>query len=129
MFNRRIVLTALVVALVAAFTASSMQAGTNLSRVNRLTFSARVALPGVTLLPGSYAFEAGPGGVNPDIVRVTSADYQKLYYVGFTQRIARPAGMAHNEVVSLKEVPAGAPAPIAVWYPIGSNLGHEFLYR
>jgi hypothetical protein len=129
MLNRRIVLTTFVVALTAAFTAASMQAGTNPSRVNRLTFSGRVALPGVVLLPGTYAFEAGTLDTHPDIVRVTSTDHQKLYYVGFTQRIARPASMAPNEVVSLGEAPIGSPVPIAAWYPIGSKTGHEFRYR
>ena len=33
-----------------------------MTRVNNLTFSHAVALPGVTLPAGTYAFEAGPGG-------------------------------------------------------------------
>lgn len=129
MFNRRIVLTALLVVLAVAFTAPSMQANANLRNVNQLTFSAPVTLPGVILLPGRYAFEAGALGTHPDIVRVMSADYQTLYFVGFTQRVVRPARMARNEVVSLGEAPIGEPTPIRAWYPIGSNTGHEFLYR
>jgi len=129
MLNRRIVLTALVVALAVAFTAPSMQAGANLSNVNRLTFNSPVALPGVILLPGSYAFEAGALGMNPNIVRVTSSDNQKLYFVGFTTRVERPANMAASEIVSLGEAANGQPKPIRAWYPIGSKTGHEFLYR
>ena len=129
MLNRRIVLTAVAVVLAVAFTAPSMQAGANLSNVNRVTFSSPVALPGVILLPGSYTFEAGALGMSPNIVRVTSPDYQKLYFVGLTQRVARPANMAPNQVVSLGESPIGQPSPIRAWYPIGSQSGHEFLYR
>ncbi|MGH9257300.1 MAG: hypothetical protein ACRD3C_22300 [Vicinamibacterales bacterium] len=129
MFNRRIALTAVVVALAAVFVVPSIQAGATRTTVNRLTFSAPVALPGVVLLPGRYAFEAGAWNTAPGIVRVTSADHQKLYYVGFTQHIARPAGMAPNEMVSMGEARLGAPAPIRAWYPIGSKMGHEFLYR
>jgi hypothetical protein len=129
MFNRRIALTALVLALVTVFTAPSMQAGATLTNVNRVTFNRPVALPGVILLPGSYAFEAGAMGMNPNIVRVTSSDYQKLYFVGFTNRVARPATMTSNEVVSLGEASIGEPTPIRAWYPIGSRSGHEFLYR
>ena len=106
MLNRRIVLTAFVVVLAVAFTAPSMQAGANLSNVNRVTFNRSVALPGVILLPGSYAFEAGALGMSPNIVRVTSPDYQKLYFVGLTQRVARPANMASNQVVALGEAPS-----------------------
>jgi hypothetical protein len=129
MFNRRIALAALALALVTMFAAPPMHAGATLTNVNRVTFNGPVALPGVILLPGSYAFEAGALGMNPNIVRVTSPDYQKLYFVGFTQRVARPANMAPNQVVALGEASLGAPTPIRAWYPIGSQSGHEFLYR
>jgi hypothetical protein len=129
MFNRRIALAALVLALVTVFTAPSMQAGANLSNVNRVTFNRSVALPGVILPAGSYVFEAGALFMNPHIVRVTSADHQKQYFVGLTQRVRRPANMAPNQLVALGEAPVGDPAPIRAWYPIGSSTGHEFLYR
>jgi hypothetical protein len=129
MFNRRIALAALVLALVTVFVAPSMHAGASLSNVNRVTFNHSVALPGVILLPGSYAFEAGALGMSPNVVRVTSPDYQKLYFVGLTQRVTRPANMASNQVVALGEAPIGEPSPIRAWYPIGSQSGHEFLYR
>ena len=129
MLNRRIVLTAVAVVLAVAFTVPSMQAGASLSNVNRVTFNHSVALPGVILLPGSYTFEAGALGMSPNVVRVTSPDYQKLYFVGLTQRVARPANMAPNQVVALGEAPIGEPSPIRAWYPIGSQSGHEFLYR
>ena len=129
MMTRRLVLTALVVVLAVSFTAPSMQAGASLAKVNQLTFNAPVGLPGVVLLPGRYAFEAGPLGTNPNIVRVTSADYKKVYFTGFTQRVSRPAHMTPGEVISVGEAPIGAPTPIRAWYPIGSQLGHEFLYR
>jgi hypothetical protein len=129
MFNRRIVLTAFVVALAAVFTAPSMKAGANLANVNHLTFRAPVALPGIVLPPGKYTFEAGPLAASSNIVRVLSADNQKQYFVGLTQLVRRPAGMAPNEIVSMGEAPAGAPSPIRAWYPIGSTMGHEFRYR
>jgi hypothetical protein len=49
---------------------------------NNLTFSTAVMLPGVTLTAGTYVFEAGPGGANPNIVRVMSQNRQKLFYLG-----------------------------------------------
>lgn len=129
MFNRRIALAALALALVTVFVAPSMHAGASRSNVNRVTFNRSVALPGVILLAGSYTFEAGALGMSPNVVRVTSPDYQKLYFVGLTQRVSRPANMAPNQVVSLGESPIGEPSPIRAWYPIGSQSGHEFLYR
>ena len=129
MLYRRIVLTAFVVAIAVAFTASSMQAGTIVTNVNRVTFNQPVALPGIVLVPGSYAFESGLPGISPNIVRVMSPDYQKQYFVGLTQQVRRPANMAPNQVVALGEATAGAPTPIRAWYPLGSNAGHQFLYR
>ncbi len=129
MLNRRIALAALVLALVTVFAAPSMHAGASLTNVNRVTFNSPVALPGVILLPGSYVFEAGALGMSPHIVRVTSPDYQKHYFVGLTQRVRRPANMARSQVVALGEAPIGDPTPIRAWYPIGSDTGHEFLYR
>ena len=128
MFNRRIAVAAFVVVAVVSAMLST-QAGSNVGNVNQVTFSAPVALPGVVLLPGKYAFEAGALGMDPNIVRVTSADYQNLYFVGLTQRIARPAGLAPNEVMSLGEARIGEPTPIRAWYSIGSRMGHQFLYR
>ena len=129
MLNRRFVVAALALLLVGVCVTPSTQAGAALGNANHVTFSASVALPGVVLLPGKYAFEAGALGMNPNIVRVTSADYQKLYFVGFTQRVQRPAAMGRNEVIALGEATAGTPTPIRAWYPIGSQSGHEFLYR
>jgi hypothetical protein len=129
MLYRRIALAALVLALVTLFAAPSMQAGTIVTNVNRVTFNQPVALPGIVLVPGSYTFEAGLPGMSPNIVRVMSPDYRKQYFVGLTQLVRRPANMARNQVVALGEAVTGAPAPIRAWYPIGSQSGHEFLYR
>jgi hypothetical protein len=129
MFNRRFVVAALALLLVGICVTPSTQAGSALSNVNQVAFSAPVALPGVILLPGKYVFEAGALGMSPNIVRVTSPDYQKLYFVGLTQRVARPANMASNQVVALGEARIGEPSPIRAWYPIGTQMGHEFLYR
>lgn len=56
MLTRRIVVAAVVAFAVgvAATQAASFH------RLNRLTFSGVVSLPGVTLAPGTYTFEAGP---------------------------------------------------------------------
>jgi hypothetical protein len=78
---------------------------------------------------GTYTFESGPVGTHPGIVRVTTRNGQRVLYMGFTLAVSRPAGRAASPIVSLGEAPAGSPAPIVAWYPIGSATGHEFLYR
>jgi hypothetical protein len=123
-------LLASLVAVAAILTASASQAANlaPLTMANNLTFSKAVMLPGITLAAGTYVFESGPGGTNPNIVRVMSQNRQRLYYLGFTHPIVRPRGEEPG-VLTLGEAANGAAPPILAWYPVGSNQGHEFLYR
>src|SRR5688500_9444393 len=128
---KHVALLASVVAVAGVLAASSTLAASNLmplTMTNNLTFSKPVTLPGVTLTAGTYLFEAGPGGTNPNIVRVLSQDRRRLFYLGFTIPIVRPQG-AESRVLTFGEAANGAPAPILAWHPIGSNAGHEFMYR
>ena len=116
---------------VAAFLTGSSSRGDSmppLTMANTLTFSKAVGLPGVTLTAGTYVFESGPGGTNPNIVRVMSQNRQKLFYLGFTNPVVRKFG-DEPSVLTLGETARGEAAPILAWYPVGSNQGHEFLYR
>ena len=127
MVNRKSVLTACSAAIVVLVMSASGDAWVNASRRNHLTFSGPVALPGVTLARGTYIFElASP--TNLDVVRVLSRDRSKLYLIALTTPIQRPAGMPADRMVSLGEAPAGAPAPITAWYPLGHSMGHQFIY-
>ena len=67
MLKRTVVLIAVVLAMAALLPASSTLASPPLTRINNVTFSSPVRLPGNTLLtPGKYTFEAGPQGVSLD---------------------------------------------------------------
>ena len=127
MFTRNLALIAGVAAVEAVLTATSSQAGMPMTRVNNLTFSHAVALPGVTLAAGTYVFEAGPGGTNSNLVRVRTVNQQKQLFLGFTIPISRPAD-APGRLLIFGEAQAGEPTPIVAWYPVGSDRGHEFLY-
>ena len=129
MFKRTVVLVAAAAAVAALITASSIHASSvspmALSKINHLTFNSAVRLPGTLLTPGTYTFEAGPSGMNRDIVRVTTRDGRRVLYTGFTISVSRPA---RGPVVSLGEAAAGAPQPITVWYEDGATSGHQFRY-
>jgi hypothetical protein len=129
MLNRRLIRTAVVVAALGMIASSSINAGTALTKVNRMTFTAPVRLPGVLLLPGTYVFESGALGMHPEIVRVTSANHQKLYYQGFTRSVQRPKIMDSTAAISFAEAPVGAPQSMTTWFPLGSPTGHGFIYR
>lgn len=96
---------------------------------NRLTFSQPVSLPGVTLPAGTYSFDIADSSSNLDIVVVRNAARTKTYFQGFTALVPRPSGMPANAVVTFGEQPANSPMPITAWYPIGQQVGHQFLYR
>ena len=126
MRNRNVLRVAFVVLIAAVAMNVASQASAPMPKTNKLTFRNRVALPGVTLAAGTYVFEQDIRD-NSGIVRVKSANYQQLYFVGFTTNVQRPRGM--NYAVAFGEADAGQPMPIIAWYPVGSNTGHQFHYR
>ncbi len=97
-----------------------------LTRVNTLTFSKAAALPGVTLTPGTYMFEAGPANSNPNVVRVSRN--RQTVFIGMTIPAIRAQG-AEPGFVAFGEAARGEVTPILVWYPGGSTQGHQFLYQ
>jgi hypothetical protein len=127
MANRPISAACLTLGLLAA--AAGLHAETVLTRLEYLTFRAPVALPGVTLGAGSYAFEVA----NPDagdVVRVRNRATNRVAFVGFTFRVQRPAGAGKRTgQVVLGEGRRGEAAPILAWYPVDEDLGYQFIYR
>ena len=121
-------LAAAAVALGVAVGAASLQAQTS-NRLTYLTFSGAVGLPGVTLPAGSYAFELADVSGTNNVVLVRNRERSKVYFLGFTNRIARPAGMRDASGVTFGEAAPGQPRPIAVWYPPDTSDGLQFLYR
>lgn len=97
-------------------------------RTNYLTFSGPVALPGVTLQAGTYIFERVVE-TEPDIIVVRNRDRSKVYFMAFTERTERPAGMSRANAVTLGESRPGTAPRITAWYPIDSRSGHRFVYR
>jgi hypothetical protein len=126
---RKTALLALFVAVVVGVTATTPQAAgqfSPLTRMNHLTFSQPAALPGVTLAPGRYQFEAGPANTNRNLVRVSRNRH--IVFTGLTIPATRPEG-AQPDVVLFGEAVRGEATPILTWYPRGTNEGHSFMYR
>lgn len=111
-----------------ALTAAS-PSGAALGRWDRLSFSGPVALPGVVLPRGSYTFEIANPDSSQTVVRVSHRETRRVYFAGFTSRVARPRGLGTDELVVFGEAPAGGAPPITVWYPSGRSDGHRFIYR
>ena len=121
-------LTAAAVALGLALGAASVQALTA-NRLTYLTFSGPVALPGVTLPAGSYAFELADVSGTNNIVAVRNRQRSKVCFLGFTDPVARPANLRETSTVSFGEAAPGQAPRITVWYPPESSDGLQFRYR
>ena len=93
-----------------------------------LTFSGPVALPGLSLMAGTYTFELADPDGNDDAVVVMNGDRNHVYYLGMTKRVRRPASLASDQAVTFGQAPRGTPVPIAAWFPIGEMWGHQFIY-
>jgi hypothetical protein len=95
---------------------------------NYITFSKPVRLPGTVLGSGTYIFELPVPDSAHSVVSVLSVDRKHVYYTGHTVSMTRPEGMPRDQVISLAEARADAPAPVRVWWPLGERNGHQFMY-
>jgi hypothetical protein len=101
---------------------------TTATRLTYVTFNGPVALPGVTLAAGTYAFElADPTGAGT-VVAVRNKARTEQYFMGFTERIARPGGMAADTSMSFAEARRGDARRIIAWYLPDSASGLKFIY-
>jgi len=94
---------------------------------NYLTFNGPVALPGVTLPAGTYAFRT-PSGIDKNIVQVMNRGETKSYYMGITRPVSRPRASTEM-LVTIGEPPARQVPPIQAWFPLGDPQGHAFIYE
>jgi len=121
-----IAFAAMTVVLVATVSAHAWVGTAN--RTTSLTFGGPVALPGVELRAGTYIFELADASMSNEVVRVWSRDRSRVYLTAFTRSVDRPDNLPLNRTVVMGEARHGAPTPITVWYPIGSDTGHQFIY-
>lgn len=127
--SRRLALAAGAAALVAALAPVASDAGFPPSRLTRIQFNRTLALPGVTLPPGSYTFEVANPSTSANTVLVSSAPGQpKVNFLGLTRPVERPRNLAKDQVITIAEARAGEAIPITAWFPIGSSRGHQFIY-
>lgn len=106
---------------------ATLASAQNADRTTTVTFSAPVALPGVTLPAGSYLFKLADSQVNRNVVQVFDKDRSKI----FATIIAIPAQRnepADETVITFNEAPANAAPAIRYWYYPGEKSGQEFAY-
>jgi len=99
------------------------------SRLEYLTFSGPVSLPGVTLHAATYSFEVVDYRSSGNVVNVRDRSTRQSVFLGITQRVERPASARKGASVVFGESPRGIPQPIVAWYPSGHSVGYQFVYR
>jgi hypothetical protein len=101
--------------------------GLDTSRTTIVTFSAPVALPGVTLPAGSYLFRLADSQTNRNIVQVFDKDRTKIIatILAVSAQRNKPAD---ETVITFKESPANAAPAVQYWYYPGETTGQEFAY-
>ena len=129
MFNRKTALMAWGAIILGILIATSVAVNARImGGRNLLTFSGPVALPGVTLGAGTYAFEVVHSESGSGVVRVLDKSRTRIYLTAVTLPVSRPAEMSKDTWVTFGEAPSGAARPIRAWFPDRGMLGHEFIY-
>ena len=126
---RRRILVGSCAAVIGAFLAAQAVLGDTLpSRRTVLTFNTRVALPYTTLEKGSYSFELANPYSSDHAVIVMNRERTRVFFLGLTRNVERPATLSEERVMTFGEAPRGEAAPIVAWYPTGETRGYEFIY-
>src|SRR5471032_3273968 len=77
-----------------------------------LHFNRAVALPGVVLPAGSYAFDIVNPSTTQDVVIVRNAMRTQVLYLGATTIVERPKGTKANASITFAEASPRNPPPI-----------------
>jgi hypothetical protein len=97
-------------------------------RLEYLTFSGPVNLPGVTLRAGTYSFETLDAMSPANVVNVRDRATRQSLFLGMADSIARPAGARSAQSIVLGEASRDSAAPIIAWFPNGGTQGYQFRY-
>ena len=112
--------------LAVTFFASTAQAQPENKRTF-FTFSAPVALPGVTLPAGRYVFRIVDTTTTRKVIQVLSDDEKKPLAMANTIPDQR-RDPAKDATVSFYETPSGTPAAVKSWWYPGESIGYQFIY-
>ena len=91
---------------------------------HQLTFSAPVALPGVSLAPGTYTFRRPLANVL-QVLNSAGTPYAMMTTVPVT----RSSGLDRYEIVLGAPLADGSPRRLEAWFPAGDSSGQQLMYR
>jgi len=91
------------------------------------TFSAPVALPGVTLPPGTYRFSHVDCSETAHVLRVASPDGTRVYGTFLAIPAERKAA-GDKPLVVFGERAVGAPEAVKAWFYPNDAIGDQLIY-
>jgi hypothetical protein len=115
------------VAAAAVLLAAGPALAQNWERNTKVTFSAPVSLPGVTLPAGTYTFKLADLLSTRHVVHVANADDTQVLATFIAIPAERPQP-ADETVITFRETPSNLPPAVRFWYYPGETIGREFAY-
>jgi hypothetical protein len=106
---------------------AGMVSAQNSERTTKVTFSAPVSLPGITLPAGTYTFKIADLQATRHVVHVANADDTQVLGTFIAIAAERPQP-ADETVITFRETPAHMPPAVRYWYYPGDPIGQEFAY-
>jgi hypothetical protein len=122
-----LILFSSVAAVILVLAAATLAQADECDKTTYFTFSAPVALPGVTLPAGTYRFSHPDCDETEHILRVASRDGLQVYGTFLAIPDERVTA-SRKPLVILGERPAGAPEAVKAWFYPGETIGDELIY-
>jgi hypothetical protein len=122
----RLALSTLLAAAVLAATIAPVGA-TPVDKLNYMTFSKSVQIPGAVLDPGTYRFRLADATSSRQVMQVLSNDGSIVYSMFYTREDWR-AKATDRPTVTFRETPAGMPPAVRALFYGGETRGYEFVY-
>lgn len=111
----------------AVLLAAGLASAQNWDRNTKVTFSAPVSLPGITLPAGTYTFKLADLLSTRHVVHVANADDTQVLATFIAIAAERPQP-ADETVITFREAPSNMPPAVRFWYYPGDTIGREFAY-
>jgi hypothetical protein len=112
----------------AAFAATTGPLGaTPVDKLNFMTFSKSVQIPGAVLDPGTYRFRLADPTTGRQVMQVLSNDGAIVYSMFYTREDWRTKA-TDKPTVTFRETPAGMPPAVRSLFYGGETRGYEFVY-
>ena len=122
----KLIVTALVLAVLAVLAGRVTAQQIDTNDKTRMTFTAAVEMPGVTLQPGTYVFRLADSP-SRNVVQVLDEGEKNILGQWTFVQADRPR-VTEETVVMFKETREGSTPAVQFWYFPGEKIGKEFIY-